>query len=159
MDNDASGASVALKQEILQSQGFETRIYCRLNESQYPNVVVWDQPVAALTNDHFFMTSQAHLFSFGWETDMFEALSLGLPGGRKVVYFHGITPREFVPPYMQEGVDRSYAQLLLANQANVFLHATTYSGNLARVAGIVDPHFVKLPLPLDLPHRTATQRP
>ena len=154
---DATGASVALKQEILQSQGFDARIYCRLAAPGFRNVVVWPGPVKDLARDKFFMTSLAHCYDYGWETDMLDALSVGRSKTRRLVYFHGITPREFVPEALKAGVDRSYAQLRDANRADVLLHATRYSRDMAVAAGVVKPRFVQLPLPLDLPAPTRTE--
>jgi glycogen synthase len=58
-----------------------------------------------------FLSADALLYHFGIWNPLFDALPIGNGKARQAVFFHNITPPEFVPPKGGETVKRSFIQL------------------------------------------------
>lgn len=58
-----------------------------------------------------FLSADVLLYHFGIWNALFDALPVGNGRARQAVFFHNITPAEFVPPKARPTVARSFAQL------------------------------------------------
>ncbi|MGC4017054.1 MAG: glycosyltransferase [Luteolibacter sp.] len=148
---DATGNAVMAMHEALKHRGAESVIYCDRSSINHPDAVEINGLRTSLREWPRWRDSDVHLFHYGASYDLFNLLPWIPRGARRVVYFHGVTPRELVPPADREWVDHSRRRFRLADRADLVLHATRYSRELARSMGVNQPDYAMLPLAVDLP--------
>jgi len=148
---DATGHAVLAMHDALQARGAGSVIYCDRSNITRPEVRVMDGFRSHLREWPEWREADVHLFHFGASYDLFNLLPWIPRGARRMVYFHGLTPRELVPASDREWADHSRRKFRLADRADLVMHATGYSRDLARSMGVVRPDYAALPLPVDLP--------
>lgn len=148
---DATGHSVLAMHEALLARGAESTIYCDRSHIQRPEVRMMDGAGSHLREWRQWREADVHLFHFGASYDLFNLLPWIPRGARRMVYFHGLTPRALVSESDRRWVDHSRRKFRIADRADVVLHATAYSKDLARSMGVTRPDYALLPLPVDLP--------
>ncbi|MFD0894159.1 glycosyltransferase [Luteolibacter ambystomatis] len=148
---DATGHSVLAMHEALLARGAESLIYCDRSSIQRPEVRVMNGARSHFREWRRWRDTDVHLFHFGASYDLFNLLPWIPRGARRMVYFHGLTPRALVPEADRGWVDHSRRKFRIADRADVVLHATGYSKDLALSMGVTRPDYIPLPLPVDLP--------
>jgi glycosyltransferase involved in cell wall biosynthesis len=61
--------------------------------------------------DHHFQTSDLIVLHFGVYSPLFDIIPVAPKGAKKVVVFHNITPKEFLPKSAHELIERSFNQM------------------------------------------------
>src|SRR5258705_310353 len=105
--NDAISESVRGSIAAIQS-GFraDVRLFTYANEfSGIDTTIV--RGVADILLDEFYLASDVILYHFGVYYELFNAILLGNGRGRQTVYYHNVTPKEFLPQSQHALVERS----------------------------------------------------
>lgn len=104
--------SNAIRDEIswLQGAGHEVRLYAyKCDHSELPFVYVERESDIAF--DPYFQSCDLVIFHFGIYYPLFNLLPVVPVGAKKLVIFHNITPKEFLPPSAHAVIDRSFGQV------------------------------------------------
>ena len=160
--NDAISAAVRNEILWLLQSGHDVRLYayaCDFPELPFQAV----DTSAALTLDRHFYASQMAIFHFGIVFELFNAIFLCGATMRKVVVFHNITPKKFVPTRQVAAIEASLRQMANMGLADQILCGSRYNLDFLRRSGINAPATV-LPLavtgadPGDAPKPSARDR-
>lgn len=103
--------SNAIRDEItwLREAGHDVRLYAyACDHPELPFVHVERESDIAF--DPYFQSCDLVLFHFGIYYPLFNLLPVVRAGARKIVTFHNITPKEFLPPSAYALIDRSFEQ-------------------------------------------------
>jgi glycosyltransferase involved in cell wall biosynthesis len=97
VEHDAISESVLGTVKALQLHDrFDVRLFTYSSDfDDIPTTIVRD--VADLILDPFYLTADVLIFHFGVYYELFNAILIGNARGRRVVVYHNITPKEFLP--------------------------------------------------------------
>jgi glycosyltransferase involved in cell wall biosynthesis len=145
--NDA--ISNALRCEIawLRESGHDVRLFayaCDYKDVPFTPVTT----SAGIGQDRYFYDSDLVVFHFGIYFELFNAIFLCPDTMAKLVVFHNITPKKFLPPRMHKTIDASFVQLSNAGFADHVLCDSQYNLDVLRRHGVRTPATV---LPLAVP--------
>ncbi len=153
------GNALRHKLHALRAGGIETRVFAHVCDDPEASDVRVVSSLDEARRDPFYQRARLHIFEFGWEYLLFDLLAELPRTARSMVFFHGVTPRHFLPDRDREGHDRSLLQFEHAKRADLVLAASRYSSGLLAGRGI-DPSRIRMArLPVMLPRVPPTRAP
>lgn len=144
--NDAISNSIRDEVSWLLGAGHEVRLYAYACDHEHLPFLKIDG-VEQIAFDRHFQTSELVVFHFGVFYPLFDAILVTPRRAKRVVVFHNITPREFVPAEHHEITDKSFRQLANIYFADHVVCVSQTNLDVLRAAGIAVPATV-LPLAL-----------
>lgn len=149
--NDAISNSIRDEITWLSEAGHDVRLYAyACDHPQLPFTKVND--VNEVVFDAHFQSSDLVVFHFGVFYPLFDAIVVTPKRATRLVVFHNITPKAFVPAEHHETIDKSFRQLAHLCFADHVVCVSQTNLDVLREAGIGAPATV---LPLAL-HSSAT---
>lgn len=146
VNNDAISNSIRDEITWLTGAGHDVRLYAyACDHPQLPFQKV--ENVADIAFDAHFQSSDLVVFHFGVFYALFDAIVIAPKTARRLVVFHNITPKEFVPVEHHETIDKSFHQLANIGFADHVVCVSQTNLDVLREAGIRTPATV-LPLAL-----------
>lgn len=146
VNNDAISNSIRDEISWLSEDGHDVRLYAyACDHAQLPFKKVDD--LSEIAFDPHFQTSDLVVFHFGVFYPLFDAILVTPKTARRLVVFHNITPKEFVPVENYETIDKSFRQLANIHFADHVVCVSQTNLDVLREAGITTPATV-LPLAL-----------
>lgn len=154
VNNDAISNAIRDEMTWLSEAGHDVRLYayaCDHPQLQFTKV----NDVAEVAFDAHFQSSDLVVFHFGVFYPLFDLITVTPKRARRLVVFHNITPKAFVPAEHHETIDKSFRQLANICFADHVVCVSQTNLDVLRAAGIGVPATV---LPLAL-HSHATLPP
>lgn len=148
--------STAVRDEIcwLREAGHEVVLFAYACD--YPDLpFVPTEREADIVFHPFFQQCDVAVFHFGVFYSLFNVLPLVRNRAKKVVVFHNITPREFMPASAHDLIDRSFSQLTNMAFADHIICVSKVNQMVLRENGVRTPSTV-IPLPV---HATLSAPP
>ena len=146
VNNDAISNSIRDEMTWLSEAGHDVRLYA----------YACDHPQLAFTKvndvndvvfDAHFQSSDLVVFHFGVFYPLFDAIAVTPKRAKRLVVFHNITPKDFVPAEHHETIDKSFRQLAHICFTDQVVCVSQTNLDVLREAGITVPATV-LPLAL-----------
>ena len=155
--NDA--ISNAIRDEILWlvEQGHSVKFYtyrCDYPELAFARV----NELRDVAFDEHFQNSDLVVFHFGVFYPLFNVIPIAPQRAKKVVMFHNITPKSFLPASAHDLIDRSFAQMYNIAFADHVICDSQTNLQVLQSAGIQTPHTV-LPLAIHLEGEPPQRKP
>lgn len=144
--NDAISNSIRDEMTWLAEAGHDVRLYAyACDHAHLPFMKVGD--INDVVFDAHFQSSDLVVFHFGVYYPLFNAIFATPKRARRIVVFHNITPKEFVPAEHHDTIDKSFQQLAHICFADHVVCDSQTNLDVLRGAGIQVPATV-LPLAL-----------
>jgi len=149
--NDAISNSIRDEMNWLIEAGHDVRLFAyACDHDHLPFTKV--NEVSEVAFDPHFQSSDLIVYHFGVFYPLFDTILVTPRHARRVVVFHNITPKEFIPAEHHETIDKSFRQLANICFADHVVCVSQTNLDVLRAAGIKAPATV---LPLAL-HSNAT---
>jgi len=151
--------SNAIRDEINWSRGVghDARLFAySCNQSDLPFTRV--EKEADIVFDPYFQSCDLVVFHFGVFYPLFNLISLVPLRSKRIVVFHNITPKEFLPASAHEVIDRSFAQMANIMFADQVICVSDTNRRLLHNAGIDVPSIV-LPLAFHVELQAPERKP
>ena len=151
VNNDAISNSIRDEMTWLSEAGHDVRLYayaCDHAQLQFTKV----NEVNDVVFDAHFQSSDLVVFHFGVFYPLFDAIAVAPRRAKRLVVFHNITPKAFVPAEHHDTIDKSFRQLAHLCFADHVVCVSQTNLDVLRATGITVPATV---LPLAL-HSSAT---
>jgi glycosyltransferase involved in cell wall biosynthesis len=146
VNNDAISNSIRDEITWLAEAGHEVRLYAyACDHATLPFKQVANSSEIAC--DPHFQSSDLVVFHFGVYYPLFDTIFVTPKSARRLVVFHNITPKEFVPAEHHETIDKSFLQLANIGFAHHVVCVSQTNLDVLHAAGITVPATV-LPLAL-----------
>lgn len=140
--------SAAVRDEIcwLRESGHEVILFAYACDYQELPFVLTDSETDIVFHP-FFQQCDVAVFHFGVFYSLFNVLPVVRNGAKKVVVFHNITPKEFLPASSHALIDRSFSQLTNMAFADHIICDSQVNQTVLRENGVRTPSTV-IPLPV-----------
>jgi glycosyltransferase involved in cell wall biosynthesis len=151
--------SNAIRDEIswLRGVGHDVRLFAySCNHSDLPFTRV--EKEADIAFDPYFQSCDLVVFHFGVFYPLFNLISLVPLRSKRIVVFHNITPKEFLPASAHEVIDRSFAQMANIMFADQVICVSETNRRLLHNAGIDVPSTV-LPIAFHVELQAPERKP
>lgn len=146
VNNDAISNSIRDEISWLTEAGHDVRLYAYVcDHPQLPFKKV--ENVNDIAFDPHFQSSDLVVFHFGVFYPLFDAIVVTPKTARRLVVFHNITPKEFVPAEHHQTIDKSFSQLANIGFADHVVCVSQTNLDVLRETAIQTPATV-LPLAL-----------
>ena len=109
------------------------------------------QHATALEAHRAFRTADIVLYHFGICSPLFETIARGDGRARRIVYFHGLTPREYLAPSQLPLLEQSLRQLRTARHADGFWATSPTTAEALAAAGVDRKTIEVIPLAIEKP--------
>ncbi|GEP01876.1 glycosyltransferase [Methylobacterium haplocladii] len=144
--NDAISASaIDTYRALTANDAYRVSLFCYRND--YPEI---PSHIVSSVNDLLFhrdyLDADILLWHFGITYDLFNAVMVGNGRARRVVCFHNVTPREFVPQRSWATIDKSLAQCHLLRDAEEVWAVSGVNAEVAREFGVEADRIRDMPL-------------
>ena len=121
----------------------DAKVFCRDSDIPDTRIQVCDDWRAPLSDPHF-QTSDLYIFHFGVFNEIHDLLNLIRRDAQVIVWFHNITPPQYLPPAAEDLVHKSFAQ------AANFRVADRILVNSRHTAQVLEP--MQLGVPIEVRH-------
>ena len=152
--NDAISNSIRDEVSWLNEAGHDVRLFAYACDHERVPFTKVDE-TSALAFDPHFQSSDLVVYHFGVFYPLFDTIMIAPRSARRVVVFHNITPKEFVPREHHDTIDKSFRQLANICFADHVICVSQTNLDVLREAGVRVPATV---LPLAL-HSSVTVPP
>jgi glycosyltransferase involved in cell wall biosynthesis len=88
----------------------DAKVFCRDSDIPDTRIQVFDDWRAPLSDPHF-QTSDLYIFHFGVFNEIHDLMNLVRRDAKVIVWFHNITPPQYLPPEAEELVHKSFSQI------------------------------------------------
>ncbi|MDR7039981.1 glycosyltransferase involved in cell wall biosynthesis [Methylobacterium sp. BE186] len=147
--NDAISASVVdTYKSLAYNNLFEVSLFCYKNDfTEIPARII--SGVNELIFDRGYLDADVILWHFGIYYELFNAALLGNGHARRVVRFHNITPKEFVPVSAWDIIDQSNRQSHFLRSVDEVWADSFVNAEAARSLGVQPSRIQVIPLIVD----------
>lgn len=146
--NDAISAGVADTYAMLSSdQDFEPSVLTYKNDLDGVPAAIVSSPADLLLHPAF-VSADVILWHFGIFYELFDALLVGNGRARQIVWFHNVTPKEFLPSKFWPTIDRSLQQCHHLPYADEVWAGSPTNASFAQDLGVATTRIRTIPLPV-----------
>lgn len=144
--HDAISNAVRMQEQLLINAGHEVVLFSQ--HTDFPGPTHRATPQAwSLHSDEWFRSADLVVFHFGIHYSLFDELLLSHPLAARVVYFHNVTPPEFLSGESRIHAIRGIDQFSIASSADAFWSVSSHNTDCLAEWSDIDPSKVSL-LPL-----------
>jgi glycosyltransferase involved in cell wall biosynthesis len=125
-------------------QAIDVRVFCCASNVADSRIRLFDDWRDVIRSEHF-ITSDLYVYHFGIFNPIHDTLPFARRDSFVSVFFHNVTPPQYVPPEMEETLHKSYQQIENFRSANVIMTASHFSREAMLDFGLDKP-IVVMPL-------------
>ena len=129
---DAVSATIVADMDALgrlsrrERRTMDIKVFCRSSDYADGRTVVVEDWRDVVRNPHF-QTSDVIIFHFGVFNEIYSTLEFAPRDAATIVYFHNVTPPQYLPKEAEPLIHQSYQQIASFRNADIIVAASDYS--------------------------------